>query len=177
MNQIAIFILLLFTLSVTPKSAIAAPIVKLKTDYYLISGGTASEIRNNIDRKTPIRENGTSYDAHTDWFVKWNYWWDHSNGLCTITKVETKVNIQFILPKLKTSSTLPKALRKKWKTYMKALLRHEDGHKNIGIRAANEIESKILNMASRRTCKQLEIDANHIGNKTPRIHRITATLG
>jgi len=137
MNQIAIFILLLFTLSVTPKPAIAVPIVKLKTGYYLIHGETAIEIRNNIDRKTPIRENGTSYDAHTDWFVQWNYWWEQSNGLCTITKVETRVNIQFILPKMKTSSTLPKLLREKWRTYMKALLRHEDGHKNIGIRAAN----------------------------------------
>jgi len=166
MNRITIIILILFALSVTPKSAISAPIVKLKTDYYLISGGTASEIRNDIDRKTPIRESRASHDAHTDWFVKWNYWWDQSNGLCTITKVETKVNIQFILPKLKTSSTLPKALRQKWKIYMTALLRHEDGHKNISIRAANEIESKILNMASRRTCKQLEIDVNHIGNKT-----------
>jgi len=166
MNQITIFVLLVFSLAVTSESAISAPIVKLKTDYYLITGGTANEIRSNIDRKTPVRVNGTNYDAHTAWFVKWNYWWDQSNGSCAVTKAETKVNIQFILPKLETSSTLPKALRQKWETYMKALLRHEDGHKNIGVRAANEIESEILNMASRQTCKQLDIDANRIGNET-----------
>ncbi len=144
----------------------------LKTDYYLIGGRTASEIRNNIDREKPVRENGAGYDAYTEWFVEWNYWWDQSNDSCTIKKVETKVDVQFILPKLKTSGTLPKVLRQKWETYMKALLRHEDGHKNISVRAANEIESNILNMTSRRTCRKLEIDANHIGNELLKKYRV-----
>jgi len=160
------FILLFFTLSITHAVAIAAPTVNLKTDYYLVGGETENEIRNSIDRETPVRVKGVSYDAYTDWFVKWNYWWGQSNGLCAITKVETKVSIQFVLPKLKTSDTLPKPLKKKWDIYMKALLSHEDGHKNVSISAANEIESNILNMMPRHTCKQLEVDANHIGNKT-----------
>ncbi len=165
MNQIMFFTISLFILAVAPEPATSAPIVKLNTDYYLVTGGTAGEIRENIDRKTPVRENGSTYDARTDWLVKWSYLWDQSDGLCAITKVETEVNIQFILPKLKTSTALPKVLSKKWEVYMKALLRHEDGHKSIGVRAANEIERNILNMGSRRTCKKLETDANHIGDK------------
>jgi len=171
MNQTTIFILLVFTLAVTPKATIAEPIVELKTDYYLISGETAAEIRDSMDRKRPIRENGLSYDAHTDWFVKWNFWWGQPNDSCTITRVTTKLNIQFILPELNGTSTLAEALRHKWKIYMEALLRHEDGHRNISIRAANEIENKILNMASRPTCERLEIDANQIGNSLLRKFR------
>ena len=45
---------------------------------------------------------------------------------------------------------------------MKALLHHEGGHKNLGVRAANEIEREIGNMAARSTCKQLEIAQSFI---------------
>ncbi len=165
MNRISTFIFFILSLAITLTSSISAPVVKSKTDYYLVSGKTTDQIRSSINRNTPVHENGTIYDARTDWFVEWNFLWNQSNASCTITKIRTEVNIQFILPKLQTLGTLPKNLRRKWETYMQALLRHEDGHMNIGIRAANEIERKILNMTSRRTCNKLEIDANHIGNE------------
>ncbi len=165
MCQIMIFILLLFTLSVTPEPAMAAAVVRSTTDYYLVSGTTADEIRSDLDMKTPVRENGTSYDAHTEWFVKWNFQWSESNGLCKITKIKTRVDVQYILPKLKTSKTLPKPLKQKWETYMKALSDHENGHRDIGVRAANEIEKEIGSMVPRRSCRQLETDANDSGDK------------
>ncbi len=144
--------------------AASEPTVNIKTDYYFVSGNTASEIRNDLDMKTPIRERGIKYDARTNCDVKWHLWWNESNGLCTITKVKTRVDVQYVLPKLKTSIFLSKSLKQKWETYMKALLHHENGHKNLGVRAANEIELEIGKMAARSTCKQLEIDANRIGN-------------
>jgi len=154
-----------FTILAMPTLAVSEPIVDIKTDYYLVSGKTASGIRNNLNMKTPIREGGIKYDARTDCFVKWNFWWNEYNGLCTITKVKTSVDVQYVLPKLDTSIFLPKSLKRKWGTYMKALLQHEGGHKDLGVRAANEIEKKIGNMAARSSCKQLEIDANRIGDK------------
>ena len=165
MKKLAPFIALTLTLLIISKPAVSAPTIKSKINYYLVSGKTANKIRKNINRKTPIHQNGKSYDAYTKWFVKWNYWWDQSKNSCEITKVKTNINIQFTLPKLKITSALPKPLKRKWENYMKALSRHEDGHKQISLRAANEIERKILNMSPRRTCKKLEIDANNIGNK------------
>lgn len=152
--------------AVTSIGALASPIVKVKTDYYSVSGKTAQEIRNDLNRKTPIQENGVKYDGYTSWFVKWNFWWRESNRRCSITTVKTKVDIQYTLPKLEVAITLPQPLQQKWDNYMQALIAHEAGHKNIGVRAANEIEQKIKNMASRPTCKQLEVDANHLGYET-----------
>lgn len=163
--RITMFILVVFSLAGIPVLAVSTPIVDLEIDYYLISGRTISEIRNDLDTKTPIREDGLNYDAHTDWFVKWNFWWHESNDQCTISKVTTSMDVQYILPKLTISKALPRLLKQKWEAYMKALLHHEDGHKNIGLRAANKIEKEIGNMAARRTCKQLEIDANGLGHR------------
>ncbi|WP_339138765.1 MAG: DUF922 domain-containing protein [Candidatus Electrothrix sp. GW3-4] len=134
-------------------------------DYYRVSGSTAREIRNDLDRKTPVNEKGKKYDAYTTWLVHWKYHWNASEDQCRITQVSTTVDVQYILPKLKRSAPLPKALVNKWERYLRALLQHENGHKDIGVRAANEIEEKIRNMKPRRTCQQLELDANRLGHK------------
>ena len=50
-----------------------------------------------------------------------------------------------------------------WDTYYAALFDHELGHRNLGSRAAAEIENQVLNMGTRDSCEQLESDANEIG--------------
>ncbi len=165
MKKMLCIIFLLFTQAFVSKIVVAEPTVKLKINYYDISGRTASEIRKNLDRKSPVRVSGASYDAHTKWYVRWNYRWNKSEELCTIVRVDVSVDVQMMMPKLKISNSFPEALAKKWDAYIQALLRHENGHKDIGVRAAKKIENKILNMPSQRTCKQLEINANDIGNK------------
>ena len=47
-----------------------------------------------------------------------------------------------------------------WEKYYAALFEHEQGHKDLGVKAALEIENQLLNMGSRRSCEQLELDAN-----------------
>jgi len=96
MNRITMFIFMAVTILAMPMLAVSEPIVDIKTDYYLVSGKTASEIRNDLNMKTPIREGGIKYGARTDCSVKWNFWWNEYNGLCTITKVKTSVDVQLM---------------------------------------------------------------------------------
>lgn len=145
--------------------AVSAPTVTENTDYYLVSGNTANEIRNDLNMNTVVWEGGISFDARTDWFVKWNFWWNESNSLCTITRVKTSVNVNYTLPKLINARDLPASLQQKWDTYMIALSGHENGHRDMGISAASEIENEIGNMPPRRTCTQLESDANSLANQ------------
>lgn len=163
MNRITMFSSMSFVVAVMPIDVVASPIVEVKTDYYSVSGRTAKEIRNDLNRKTPVQENKVKYDGETTWSVEWDFWWNESHGRCSITNVTTKVDIQYILPKLAVATPLPQALQQKWDNYMQALTAHEVGHKNMGVGAANEIEQKIKSMASRPTCKQLESDANRLG--------------
>jgi predicted secreted Zn-dependent protease len=165
MNRITNFILVGVALSGISFPAIALPTVDVKTDYYQVSGNTAQKIRTNLNEKSPAIEQGESFDARTTWYVKWRFLWDNSDGKCVINKVKTTVDVQYILPKLKTSKHTPNLLKQKWKTYMEALIRHEKGHKKMGVNAASEIEQKIQKMSARSTCKQLEADANDLGDE------------
>ncbi len=164
MNSVTIFIIsTLISISLTSHVA-AKPSISMNTSHYSIKGKSEYEIRNNINKKTPISKNGRKLDAYTKWSVNWNFWWNESNKACTISKVETRINITQTFPKLE--SNISGYLEIKWEKYMKSLLEHENKHKSFGLMAANEIEKTIRSMHSRSTCKKLETDANKIGNNT-----------
>jgi len=156
---VALFVLFLFL-----SHATAGPVVDTEKKYYLVNGQTEKEIRTDLNEKTPIHEGGKSYDAYTKWDVTWRFWWNESSGACEITKLTTKVDIKYTLPKHAAADSLGAGLKKRWKTYRKALIKHEEGHKDFGINAAKGIEDRINSMGVRLTCKQLEGDANEIGN-------------
>ncbi len=164
MNLVTIFIISIFTSISAVSHASTEPSVSMNTSYYSINGKSEDEIRNNLNKKTPIFENGRKFDAYTEWFVNWNFWWRKSSRSCAITKVKTRINIRQTFPKLKTNLPISGSLDIKWKKYMKSLLEHENGHKSLGLKAANEIKKRISNMSARSTCKKLEADANKIGN-------------
>lgn len=50
MNQIRIFAAALLAVALIPIASLASPIVKIKTDYYLVRGRTAQEIRRDLSR-------------------------------------------------------------------------------------------------------------------------------
>ncbi|MCW8964999.1 MAG: DUF922 domain-containing Zn-dependent protease [Gammaproteobacteria bacterium] len=157
------YVVVLFVLGFFSSYAIAESVVEIEKKYYLVSGQTEKEIRNDLDEKTPIHEGGKSYDAYTKWDVTWRFWWNESTVSCEITKLTTKVDIKYTLPKHAAAESLGTRLKKRWKTYQKALIKHEEGHKDFGINAAKGIENRIMTMGARASCDQLEEDANKIG--------------
>lgn len=160
MRYLAVSTALLFLAMFLPSHGLAEPVVSIQRSYYTVSGKTENDIRADINAKTPVSENGRKFDAHTKWHVRWNFWWHKSSTACKITRVETKVDIQQILPKLVEDISLPETLSRKWRAYLQALIGHEDGHKSIGLSAAKEIEERLRGMAPGLTCKELESEAN-----------------
>jgi predicted secreted Zn-dependent protease len=51
----------------------------------------------------------------------------------------------------------------RWNRYYTALIAHENGHRDFGVKAATEIEQALLNLEARENCKRLEQDANAVG--------------
>lgn len=141
-----------------PLSSFAEPIIQIESKYYNVSGNNAAEIRRDLNKKGP-----NSYDAYTKWFVRWNYTFNQRKGHCSIKSVSTNVDVFYTMPKLTNISSLPEHLQTKWKTYEKALFAHEEGHKNIGVRTAQDIERQIARMPTASNCKQLANNANRLG--------------
>jgi predicted secreted Zn-dependent protease len=158
-------ILLFLLLFLLPLTTFAKPELKTRNIYYTVSGNSAEDIWADIRKKSPVKHNGKLHVAYTKWNVNWQFWWLEKAELCEITRVKTIVDVAYTLPRLKQTAAMPDALSSRWQQYHAALLDHEQGHKELGMKAANEIENTISNMEPHTTCKQLEQAANEMGKE------------
>ena len=157
--------LYLLLLLLLPTAALTEPEIWINYIYYTVAGYSAEQLWKNIMAKTPVKEKGNRHVAYTKWYVKWQFWWLEKENSCEISKVKTRLDITYTLPKLKPASSMPDSLISRWQQYYAALFQHEQGHKDLGVKAANEIEKQISDMGPRSDCKQLELDANAIGRR------------
>ncbi len=154
---------LLLLCCLLPSVALARPETRVNNVYYMVEGKTAEDIWADIIAKSPVRQDGKGHVAYTKWHVNWQFWWIDNADSCEISQVTTKLDITYTLPRLKQTSSIPESVTAHWKKYYAALLDHEQGHKDLGVKAAIEIENKLSNMGPRRSCKQLELEANKMG--------------
>lgn len=141
------------------------PLINTNTTYYEVQGKTVTEIKTSLNNNSPIFENGRKFHARTNWNFKWNFSWQEFSNSCKITSVKTSLDIKYIFPKLTNYSSLSPSLKKQWDQYYQALVKHEEGHKNLAIKAAKDIENNILQLGQKNTCQNLEKEANNLGNK------------
>jgi predicted secreted Zn-dependent protease len=85
--------------------------------------------------------------------------------MCEINEIETTVDVNYTLPRWRDIDAANTLLRDKWTKYYKALLIHEEGHKNFGLADARDIEKSLLNMKYYRKCDELTKHANMLGHK------------
>lgn len=141
--------------------AFAEPDVSLQTVTYPVSGRTAVEIRQSLNRNTPVRLDGNPFDAYTKWDIDWRIrWFENSDGTCRLTQVSTHVRIRTTLPGLLDPDSLSPDVADRWRRYRQALVAHESGHADIGVAAAREIEHELMRLELQPTCDQLANAAN-----------------
>jgi predicted secreted Zn-dependent protease len=151
--------ILLLLVLIFPSQLNAEPIVNEKVKEYHVYFNNVDTLLSDIDKASPIRQDGSIYHAHTDTYVKWNYWWDSSEKSCTFNRVQTTVDITYTLPLLRKSSASKQVLDI-WRLYYPALVQHEKGHGEIAINAAREIEKTLIQMPSYNNCDSLSQKAN-----------------
>lgn len=133
------------------------PLVRVQYRYYPISGNTASDLRSQMNRSGPRdRVEGRTYDANTDWVVRWSYRYAMHHQQCVMQTVKTQVAITFTLPKWTTVRRAERSLLADWQRYMAALQLHEDGHKNHGVEAGHDIQQALSQLPPATSCADLE---------------------
>lgn len=134
--------------------------VFVDTVYYRVAGSTADELRVQMDRSRP-----GNFDAHTEWYVSWSYPYSVAEGSCSTGLVTIRVNITFTLPQWNTPANASEDLVDRWNAYLAVLQVHEDGHKGIGIEAANEILQAMNALPAYRFCEELKQAADATGER------------
>lgn len=155
----------LIFLLLAPITVAAAPVININNIYYNVSGETAEDIWTDIMKKSPVMQNGKQHVAYTRWYVNWSFWWVDKVESCEISGVSVSLDITYTLPKLTQNTSMTDALSNHWQNYYSALYRHEQGHKDFGVKAAEQIETELAAMAARPDCSQLEREANAAANR------------
>ncbi len=137
------------------------PRVKVRYRYYPIAGSTAIALRSQMSQSGPVSQvEQIHYDANTDWYVRSSYNFVMRGNGCTITSVNTNVDILFTLPKWTPPTGASRSLKVQWQQYMAALQVHENGHKQHGVEAGQEITQTLRNLPAFASCQTLKTTAN-----------------
>ncbi|MEW6711044.1 MAG: DUF922 domain-containing protein [Candidatus Riflebacteria bacterium] len=143
-----------------------------KIETYKIYGTNENSIRKSLDKNSPCKQKDKTFDALTTWYVNWYFNWQMLDGKYSISDVNAQVEIKFVLPEWVESRKSSTALKQKWNSYFEALKNHEEGHKKIGIEAANAVIVAIKNVKPQSSSQNLENLANQSANRVLERYRM-----
>ncbi len=138
------------------------------TRYYDISGTTINQMLKSIQKNRPAEYHLGNFDAYTDYKLHYGYSTIKSHGRCKLTKPKIRLTVTFVLPRWTSERTAPSKVIKEWHRYRRALIEHENGHKEIAAEAANAIESLFQSIPRSRSCHDLNQLFNHRASELER---------
>lgn len=141
--------------------ALAQLPVSVKQLGYPVDLADATDLNAALIAASPVYGHGRH--SLTRWSVRWRSVWRTENGLCRMQRVSTEVDIEHILP---DAVRLPRRadLRQRYTDYLTALRAHEQGHADLAILAAREIEQTLMAVPPHPDCDGLSAAANRRGN-------------
>ena len=94
-----------------------------------------------IDRNGPVnKDDGKQYDGLTEWSLTWDYQLKRRGKVWIVSGRSVLLDIKVLTPRWSNFQNTPGALQTQWRIYRANLLRHEEGHVKIAVRAAEAID-------------------------------------
>ncbi len=140
---------LLLIFSITTSSLFAQPQQTVRYEYYEVHGLTAAEIRKSLDEHQHRTHGFGGHDALTSSKLLWR------GG----PQPSVRADILYQLPKWVDGDQAPAELRETWKRFQKAILIHEDGHRQLIEDEVRAIEQMVI-AAGPRPNRYLSRDVN-----------------
>lgn len=116
----------------------AAPKVTVEKTYYDIAGKSGAELLRSMDRKGPRHGFFGRAIAQTRYEIRWNGEVVRDGGVCRLSDPTVELDITYRYPRM--PETARGALRGRWKTFLGAVIKHEEHHGRIAREMASETE-------------------------------------
>ena len=136
------------------------PLARVHTSYYYIDGPSATVLAAQLDQNGPVESDGKHYAGRTRWDIQWKFRHEQQGTSCYMKDAAVAVGIAQTLPKWRGEDKGAAGLKVLWSKFLGALQRHEDGHKEHGLKAARQIEAAVLAIKPAGNCEDLEAAAN-----------------
>jgi len=161
-----------------PAQAPAKPSPDVKVEEsvirpYDISGSTLAELNAAAQRSGPVsKATGTRVWGVCAWRVTWNFSHAGREGKCAVDKFTITVGATIDLPRWTNRDAAPGSMKSGWDRFAAALRRHEDGHKDIGVRAANDLANRLRALPAEKTCAELDRKVVVLGDRVLSEYRL-----
>ena len=130
--------------------------VNEKYVYYDICGLCEKDLQCDLKSKCIKWTDGKKYDSVTSWKMKRDYNRNSTAGACSVEAFTVTVEVVFDLPRWKHADDASRELVDKWDRYMKNLITHENGHRDLAVAAAADISRDVAELAPISTCGELD---------------------
>jgi predicted secreted Zn-dependent protease len=139
------------------------PLVRETYDTYDVQGASLPELRAGL-RQSGIRmKDGSTYDALTSWAVRWEYDYESSSAGCTVDDFRVYVDVTIRYPRWVSDDEAPAPLADAWDSYLHSLIRHEQGHRDLAVAAADAMTRSISKLPPAATCSELDRSVDALG--------------
>ncbi|HLO28026.1 MAG TPA: DUF922 domain-containing protein [Anaerolineales bacterium] len=124
--------------------------------YYDITGATASELRQSMNKLRPRDpyDGDKPVDSYTGWYIAWN-WPGYGTEDCDLSAAAVTYSINVTMPRWKTPANASPQLIAKWEKYVQTLVLHEKGHVDNIVSHYLSVKTAIQNA----TCSTAEAEA------------------
>ena len=136
------------------------PLIRLHTSYYYIDGPSATILAAQLDKNGPLGSDGSRHAGRTRWDIQWKLRSQQQGGSCAVKEAAVAVGIAQTLPKWRGEDKGSAELKTMWTRFTDALRRHEEVHKQNGMKAGKEIEAAVQSVKPAGNCEDLESAAN-----------------
>lgn len=138
------------------QNRVVAPLVTEKFAYYEIKGNSEKELRGQMCRNGCAFNDGERYDSVTTWRWKIDYGYDRAPRACIADSFKVALEISYRYPKWVRTGDAPQPLVDKWDGYMKNLITHENGHRDMAVEAAAELSRAVADLPPAASCAELD---------------------
>lgn len=135
--------------------AYAIPQVNTAYTYYMIQGQSALVLQQQMAKLGPVDINAEHFAASTSWHVQWSYQYEMLKERCAIKQVALVLDVVYRFPAWKNEMQADQGLRFNWGKFIQGLHRHEKGHANHGVHAAEAIEYALKRLPAAENCEAL----------------------
>lgn len=137
---------------------VAQPVVQQNVEYYLIRPENAESIKVELRAKSPIKKDNKVFHGRTTWQVVPMFKWQSFAGKCGIVAINVSLQTEYLMPALDSMFDIEPSVKQVFDVYYAGLLKHEQGHHQLGLAAAIEIERFLKTYRPVESCKVLERD-------------------
>jgi predicted secreted Zn-dependent protease len=140
--------------------------------YHDVEGDTATALLGSLKRIAYAKPNGDTFAAaNTRWRLRWNVTVQAEAKHCALASATTELEVEMNLPRWTPPADARPGLVKSWNDFADAVRRHEDGHRDIAIEAAREVDRQLKTPRTARSCDALRKNLGRVAESVVREYR------